>query len=55
MGKRSAAHRVSVQKPEGKRPLGNLSVHGRIILKWVYKSLGWSAWIGFIWLSIQTQ
>jgi hypothetical protein len=31
------AHRIVVGRPEGKRPIGRLSVDGRIILKWVLK------------------
>jgi hypothetical protein len=32
------AYRILVGKPEGKRPLGDLKVCGRIILEWI---LGW--------------
>jgi hypothetical protein len=28
-------YKILVRKPEGKRLLGRLDVHGRIILKWV--------------------
>jgi hypothetical protein len=41
-------HRVLVGKPEGKRPLGDPDVDGRIILRWMLRKLegvvgtGWS-------------
>jgi hypothetical protein len=34
MGENSSAYRVSVGKPEGKRPLGSPNEAGRITLKW---------------------
>jgi len=37
MGERSGAYGDLVRKPEGKRPLGNPSVHERIILKLIFK------------------
>jgi len=37
MGDRRGGYRDLVGVPEGKRPLGNLSVDGRIILKWIFK------------------
>ena len=47
-------HRVLVGKPEGKRPLGDLDVDGRIILRWMFGKweeveTGWS------WLRIGTD
>jgi len=33
MGEGRGVHRVLVGKPEGKRPLGDLDVDGRIILR----------------------
>ena len=30
-------HRVLVGKPEGKRPLGDPDVDGRIILRWIFR------------------
>jgi hypothetical protein len=39
-------------KPEGKRPLGRLSVDGKIILKWIFLKSGLGVWIRFILLRI---
>jgi hypothetical protein len=35
MGKKRNAYRISVGKPEVKKPLEDLEVGGRIILKWM--------------------
>jgi hypothetical protein len=40
MGKRRGVYRLLVGKPEGKRPLGNIGVDGRIILRWIF--MKWS-------------
>jgi len=37
VGESRGAHRVLVGKPEGKKPLGNPGVGGRIILKWIFR------------------
>jgi hypothetical protein len=34
MGEWRGVYRVLVGRPEGKRPLGDLSIGGRIILRW---------------------
>jgi hypothetical protein len=34
-------HRVLVGKPEGKRPLGDPDIDGRIILRWMFRKLEW--------------
>ena len=36
MGEGRGVHRVLVGKPEGKRPLGDPDVDGRIILRWIF-------------------
>jgi hypothetical protein len=52
MGDRRGAYRVLVRKPEGKRPLGNLSVDWRLILTHILKKSLGCAWTGLIWLRI---
>jgi hypothetical protein len=32
-------HRVLVENPEGKRPLGRPDIDGRIILRWIFRRL----------------
>jgi hypothetical protein len=39
MGEDRGEHRVLVGKPEGKRPLGDQDVDGRIILRWIFRKL----------------
>jgi hypothetical protein len=41
---------LSNLKAEGSRPLRNLGVHRRIILKWVLKIWGIRMWTAFMWL-----
>jgi len=36
MGKGRVVHRVLVVKPEGKSPLGDPDLDGRIILRWIF-------------------
>jgi hypothetical protein len=36
---RGDAYMALVGKPEGRRPLGNPGIDGRIILKWIFKKL----------------
>jgi hypothetical protein len=49
---KSHAHRLLVEKPEGKLPLG------RPRCRWVYyinidqREIGWVVWTGLIWLKI---
>jgi len=41
-GEGRGVQRVLVGKPEGKRPLGDLDVDGRIILRWIFGK--WEGW-----------
>ena len=42
MGEWRVVHRIIVGKPEGKRPLGDPDVDGRIILRWIFGK--WEEW-----------
>jgi hypothetical protein len=53
MGERRGAYRVLLMKPEGRRPLGNPDINGRIILKWISKKWNGGAWTGLIWFRIR--
>ena len=48
VGDKTGAYRVSVGTPEGKRPLGNTGVDGRVIINWIFKTLDGQPWIGLI-------
>jgi hypothetical protein len=37
MGERRGVYRVLVGKPEGKRPLGDPGVDGKIRLRWIFR------------------
>jgi hypothetical protein len=37
MGEGRGAYRILVGRPEGRRPLKDPDVDGRIILKWIFK------------------
>jgi len=43
-GDRRSAYRILVGKPEGKRPLEDPGVDGRIILKWIFQQ-----WVEVVW------
>ena len=47
-------YRVLVGKPEGKRPLGETGVDGRIILEWIFRKWDVGVWTGSGWLRIGT-
>jgi hypothetical protein len=47
-------YRVLVGKPEGKRPLGDPGVDGRIILRWIFRKWDVGVWTGLSWLRIET-
>jgi hypothetical protein len=53
MGEIRNAYRILIRKPEGKRPLEDTGVRGRIILKWISKEQGMRTWTGVLWLSIE--
>ena len=44
MGEGRVVHRVLVGKPEGRRPLGDPDVDGRIILRWIFRK--WEGVVG---------
>ena len=54
MGEYRGVHRVLVGKPEGKRPLGDQDVDGRIILKRICGKLEGVVGNGWSWLRIET-
>jgi len=54
VGERRVVYRVLVGKPEGKRPLGDPGVDGRIILSWIFRKLDVGVWSGSSWLRIGT-
>jgi hypothetical protein len=54
MGEERGEYRVLVGKPEGKRPLGNPGVNGRIILGWIFSKWSMGVWTGLSWLRIET-
>ena len=47
-------YRVLVGKLEGKRPLGDPGVDGRIILRWIFRKWDVGEWAGSSWLRIGT-
>jgi hypothetical protein len=54
MGEERGVYRVLVGRPEGKRPLGDPAVYGRIILRWIFRKWDVGIWTGSIWLMIGT-
>jgi hypothetical protein len=55
IGEDSGVHRVLVGKPEGKRPLGDQDVVGRIILRWNFRKLEEVMGTGWSWPRIGTD
>jgi len=53
-GERIVAYRISVGKPEGKRPLGRPKHRWEDDIKMDVQEVGWRAWTGLIWLGIRT-
>jgi hypothetical protein len=46
MGEEKGVHKLLVGKPEGKRPLGDPDLDGRIILRWIFRKLEWGVGTG---------
>ena len=53
-GERRGVYRVLMGKPEGKRPLGERGIDGRIILRCIFRKWDVGAWTGLSWLRIGT-
>ena len=54
MREKRGMYRVLVVKPEGKRPLGDTDIDGRITLRWSFMKWDVGVWIGSSWLRIGT-
>ena len=54
MGERRGVYRVLMGKPEGKDHLGDPSVDGRIILRWIFRKWNVGVRTGSCWLRIGT-
>jgi hypothetical protein len=52
-GEGRAVYRILVGKPEGKRPLGNPGIDGRIILRRIFRKWDVGVWTGLSWLRIE--
>ena len=50
MGDRRGVYRVLVGEPEGKRPLGDPGLDGKIILRWIFRNWDVGVWTGSSWL-----
>jgi len=54
MGEKRGVYRVLVGQHEGKRPLGDPDVDGKMILRWIFRKWDVGVWNGLIWLRIGT-
>jgi len=54
MGEGTGVYRISVGKPEGKRPLEDPGVDGRKILRWIFRKWDVGTWTGSSWVTIGT-
>jgi len=54
MGDDRGVQRVLVGKPEGKKPLGDQNIHGRIMLRWIFRNLEGVVGTEWNWLRIGT-
>jgi hypothetical protein len=54
VGKGRSAYRILMGRPEGRRPLEEQGVDGRIILKRIFDKWDERAWTELIWLRIGT-
>jgi hypothetical protein len=54
MGEGRSAYRVLVGRSEGRRTLGRPRRRWEVNIKMYLQEVGWGAWIGLIWLRIET-
>jgi hypothetical protein len=52
MGEMKRAYKICVRYLKRRQHLGEVSAHGKIILKWVLMKYDVRVWIRFIWLRI---
>jgi hypothetical protein len=55
VGEKRGVYRVLVGKPEGKRPLGEPGLDGRIVLRWICRKWDVRVWTGSSCLRIGTS
>jgi len=54
VGESRGVDKVWVEKREGKRPLEDPGVDGRIIVRWIFRKWDVGTWTGWSWLRIGT-